>query len=115
MQSSDTNNQNSDEDRVPKHEVVIYARVSSSKQVKDLETQSSYLKSFAIQQGFLGQCSKSSKISGPDSMINKTKRIIKIASRSSRSETDKNRCELPGSPGKSWYWRHPSSGRSFRC
>ena len=49
MQSGDTNNQNSDEDRVSKHEVVIYARVSSSKQVKDLETPSSYLKSFTIQ------------------------------------------------------------------
>ena len=48
MQSGDTNNQNSDEGRVPKHKVVIYAWVSSSKQAKDFETQSSYLKGFAI-------------------------------------------------------------------
>lgn len=52
MQSRDTDDQNSTEDLVSQHTIVTYARVSSSKQVKDLETQSNYLKNFAIQQGW---------------------------------------------------------------
>ena len=52
MQPGDINDQNNDKDCVTQHTVVTYARVSSSKQAKVLETQSNYLKSFAIQQGW---------------------------------------------------------------
>ena len=52
MLPGDINEQNNDKDCVTQHTVVTYARVSISKQAKVLETQSNYLKSFAIQQGW---------------------------------------------------------------
>ena len=50
--AKDIDNQNNDEDCVTQYTVVTYARVSSSKQAKDLETQSNYVKIFAINQGW---------------------------------------------------------------